>query len=57
MIVIEEDSEFFELATNYNRALAYIEYLESKLDASVYQEEKFNEQFVEGIKEVPYGEE
>lgn len=46
-IVIEENSEFYELATNYNDALRYIKYLESKLDAAVYQEQEFNKKFTE----------
>lgn len=55
-IVIEDEKQFEELVTNYGEALEYIEYLESLLDAAVYQEKEFNKKFVRKVKEVSYGE-
>lgn len=54
-IVIEDEKQFEELVTNYGEALEYIEYLESLLDAAVYQEKEFNKKFVRKVKEVSYG--
>lgn len=55
-ILIEDEKEFAELIVNYNDALDYIEYLESLLDAAVYQERSFNRKFVKKIEERNYGE-
>lgn len=44
-IVIEDEKQFEKLVTDHQRALDYIEYLESLLDAAVYQEHEFNRKF------------
>lgn len=46
-ILIKKDEDFAKLVKAYNESLKYIKYLESKLDAAVYQEEEFNKKFTE----------
>lgn len=44
-ILIEDEEQFKKLVENYQRALDYIDFLESHLDAAVYQEQDFNKNF------------
>lgn len=44
-IVIDDEESFERLVSDHERALDYIKYLESLLDAAIYQEHDYNKKY------------